>query len=186
LKTYLQTLDKSFAEKREREELVMRSRVQLIIPIAVGVLIAACAGPSTAAEYLWPKILNQLTVCASQHGYDLETAQQLPESSLGKGELKWRACAYQAIETKMVPDSIAPDLLRQLIREDKDMTAQIVAGKSTRSARKARATEILSEIHRREDAQRVKERRELENQMRRYEESLVHNRGARRAVMGRF
>ena len=109
----------------------------------------------------------------------------MAENRLGAGELEWRACAYRGIESIMISTSVAPNSFRQLIREDKEMTARISAGKLKRSERKARLQALLTEIRRQdEDRSRAQQQKGVKDELRALERSGSLN--ARRAVRGFF
>ncbi len=163
-----------------------RNLAWMIICVAA----VACAQPRPTYESSWQRLLTHFSGCSSEHGYDPRSQAELPQNRLGKGELKWRACAYQGVENIMIPNAAAPGLFRQLIREDKAMTAKIASGEMTRSERKARVTAVLDDLRRREDASRDAEYQRLEY-LRAEQRDLYRSHGralreARRTVRGRF
>jgi hypothetical protein len=150
------------------------------------IFLPAIAGAQSRTSYegSWQKLLTHFSACSSQHGFDPQSPQQPPQDRLAKGELDWRACAYQGIENIMIPNSTVPGLFQQLIREDKAMTARIAGGELKRSERKARVLAILEDIRSREDAGRKAEDARIKKEFGKFERS--YNRAARRAVRGFF
>ena len=160
--------------------------VRISASILVCLLAGACAQPRVSYETSWQKLLAHFAGCSSVHGYDPRYLQDLPENRLGKGELAWRACAYQGVEEIMIPASSVPGMFRQLIQEDKTMTAKIGRGELKRSERKARVTAVLADI-RRKERQPKREERKLENMREEFRDiNRSRNRIARRAVRGYF
>ncbi len=163
----------------------MRKSCEGLLVLAIICLPAiACAQLQPSYESSWQKLLTHFSACSSVHGFDPQSPQQPPQDRLAKGELAWRACAYQGIENIMIPNSAVPGLFQQLIREDKDMTARIAGGELKRSERKARVLAILEDIRSREDARRKAEDVRVKKELRKFERS--YNRAARRAVRGFF
>ncbi len=160
--------------------------VRISASFLVCVLAGACAQPRPTYESSWQKLLTHFAGCSSVHGYDPRNLQELPENRLGDGELEWRACAYQGVDEIMVPASSVPEMFRELIREDKTMTAKIAKGEMMRSERKARVMAVLADIHRKERQPKAEEQRlrNLRDEFRDIERS--RNRIAHRAVRGFF
>lgn len=144
--------------------------------------LSAQAGAQSGFNGTWSEVLAYFSGCSSQYGYDPENSAHIAENSLGNGELKWRDCAYAGLEKIMIPKSSTPDLFRQLIAEDKSLTAKLGKGEITRSHRKSRISEILQEIHQRENQSYKADRKRMHDEMRRFERS--RNPAARRAVRG--
>ena len=126
----------------------------ILASVCLGVLLAGCTSSQPSFESAWYNLLARFSECSLRHGYDPEVEQNLPENRLGKGELKWRDCAYVGIEEIMIPVSAVPGLFQQLVREDKSMTSSIIKGEMTRTQRNDRVTAILNQIYSRETAQR--------------------------------
>jgi hypothetical protein len=93
--------------------------------------------------------------CTARHGYDPESASSLGPHALGTGEREWRECVYGGIEKFLIPKTLTPEVYRTAITEDRKMTESIAAGKMTRAQRRERVQEILAEIDRIEEANRV-------------------------------
>ncbi|HSE90224.1 MAG TPA: hypothetical protein VLJ79_28710 [Candidatus Binatia bacterium] len=71
-------------------------------------------------------------------------------------EREWRGCVYQGIEKYLIPRTLSPDLYRRAIAEDRKMTEAVANGQMTRAQRQARVQQLLEEIDRIEEANRVK------------------------------
>lgn len=142
-----------------------KTYARIIASVMICVPALACVQFRPTYESSWQRLLTHFSGCSSAHGYDPRSQEGLTQNRLGKGELKWRACAYQGVENIMIPNSATPELFRQLIREDKAMTAKIAKGEMTRSERKERVTAVLDDIRSREGAYRKAESQKLEKRL---------------------
>ncbi len=138
-------------------------------------LVAAC---QTTPEYRdnRAQLDTRLDVCATKNGYDRKAVKSLKDYQLGRNEIAWRQCAYAAIETRMIPSTPIPDLYRQIIAEDKQMTARIQQHRMTRAARRARLDTLIAEIEKREKAhQKIREKEQEANRRSRIEQQKIDN-----------
>ena len=121
--------------------------------LALGALLAA-GGPARASEEVaeaWAALDARLAECSSETGFS-RSGWGLPEDALADGERAWRACAYAAIETLVIPRTRIPDAYRRLITEDRILTDLIEQGKVTRSQRRTRLDKLVAELERAEAA----------------------------------
>ncbi len=158
-------------------------------------VVAACTAPKPDFQTAWQSLLDHLSKCTVEQGYDPRTSNELGEHELGKNEGPWRACAYAGIETYMIPATVAPDLFRKLVRLDQEMTDQIARGDLSRTARKSRIKEILGQIRSKEEAyqqaqfERLRQIQDvMERQRRMKEMRRIHRQASmiRRTVTARF
>ena len=54
------------------------------------------------------KLNGELSGCTETTGYNPDRSGNLGDHELGKGERKWRECAYQGIRDIMIPGSVIP------------------------------------------------------------------------------
>ena len=158
-------------------------------------IVVACTAPKPDFQTAWQGLLDHLSKCSAEQGYDPRTSNDLEQHELGKNERQWRACAYAGIETYMIPATVAPDMFRKLVRLDREMTNQVARGELSRSARKSRIKEILSQIRSKEEAyqqaqfERLREVQDvMERQRRTQEMERIHREviSVRRAVTAKF
>ena len=93
---------------------------------------------------------EDLASCTKAYGYDPEKLQALGPHQLAPNERKWRSCAYEAIETRLIPSSRNPQLYQDLIATDQVLTDKIEDGTATRSERQEKIREMLALIEARE------------------------------------
>ena len=86
-----------------------------------------------------------IITCTDQLGYPPRD-QSLGEHELAPREISWRECAYQAIRNYITAGGSMADSLRQLIDEDRRMTAEIPRGPMTRAERSARLGKMIADI----------------------------------------
>lgn len=67
-----------------------------------------------------------------------------------------RECVYEGVEKFLIPKSLSPEVYRNAIAEDRQMTAAVAGGKMTRSERRERIENLIEEIHRIEEANSTK------------------------------
>ena len=84
--------------------------------------------------------------CTSTHEYDSNEAETLGDHELGQGELAWRQCVYEGIETIMVPVTTIPSWYRKIVAEDQELTARVEAREITRTDRKRRILALRDQI----------------------------------------
>jgi hypothetical protein len=126
-------------------------------------VIVACAPTSSAREGGTRQIAaarrqldDHMAQCTKAYGYDPDAGAKLPANILGSGEREWRRCVYKGIEMYLIPTSATPEIYRQAIAEDRNMTEAIVKGEMTRAERQTRVRQMLEEINRVEEANRTK------------------------------
>ncbi len=117
--------------------------------------LVAASGParSDAVAEAWTALEGRLAECSAETGL-AESELGLAEDALAPGERAWRACAYAAIETLVIPRTRIPDAYRRLITEDRILTDLIEQGKVTRSQRRTRLDKLVAELERGEAAAR--------------------------------
>ena len=141
--------------------------------------LGACGGETRPD----PVTLEELIAdCTARWGYAPEKARNLGPNQLGHQERQWRACMYDLVEQRMVPNTQFPELYRALIEEDKSLTDQVAAGQITRAQRTALVTGRIDAIQAKEqkaraaDEERTRQFMEQEMQrmqeMQRYEQLL--------------
>lgn len=113
------------------------------------IAIAGCAGSVDPRQ----DVEASLKQCTTANGYNPDAAASLGPHELGAGEIQWRECVYQKVETDLIPKSFAKDQYRRLIASDREMTARVAAGQMTRAERRASIEAALEEISRVEEAE---------------------------------
>jgi len=139
----------------------------VLIGLVMVLTLAGCA-PAMDIAKARGQLDEHMSECTVRHSYDPEAASDLGPYVLGVGEREWRECVYQGVEKYLVPNTLTPEVYRQVIAEDREMTNSIAAGRMTRSQRKARVQALLEEIERREEANKV----ELERRMQAAEQAM--------------
>jgi hypothetical protein len=132
--------------------------------VTLAVVTAACGPPSTSKDVSGTREIvtargqldDYMAQCTKRYGYDPEAASKLGPNVLGPGEREWRGCVYEGIEKYLIPRTLSPDVYRQAIAEDRKMTEAVANGEMTRAQRQARVQQLLEEIDRIEEANRVK------------------------------
>src|SRR5262249_45790403 len=130
-----------------------RSSMRCVLAIVLVAAVAGCTS-SRPIESSRDELREHLSACTQQFGYD-PAHFSVDEHHLAPAEREWRECAYAAVEKFLVPRSLAPDRYRELIAEDRQMTADVDSGNLTRTQRRQRIEAMLDLIDRREqDLQR--------------------------------
>lgn len=93
---------------------------------------------------------RDLANCTKTYGYDPEKLSPLGAHQLAVNERKWRSCAYDAVEARLIPASRNPQLYQELIATDQVLTDEVEEGIVTRSQRRERIRETLVTIEARE------------------------------------
>lgn len=135
-----------------------------ITTVALAVVTAACGAPTGSRDIAGTREIvtargeldDYMAQCTKRYGYDPEAASKLGSNVLGPGEREWRGCVYQGIEKYLIPRTLNPDVYRRAIAEDRKMTEAVANGQMTRARRQARVQQMLEEIDRIEEANRVK------------------------------
>lgn len=135
-----------------------------IATVVLAVVTAACSAPSASRDIAGTREIvtarrqldDYMAQCTKRYGYDPEAASKLGPNVLGPGEREWRGCVYQGIEKYLIPRTLSPDVYRRAIAEDRKMTEAVANGEMTRAQRQARIQQLLEEIDRIEEANRVK------------------------------
>ena len=109
--------------------------------LAVGVL-SACAQSSgdaglTRASFdeLQTQLYGHWAGCTETYDVEPRKLSGIGENELAVGEREWLECAYQGIESIMIPGSSVPDMYRQLISDSRSMTDLVEQGRLTRTKR---------------------------------------------------
>ena len=135
-----------------------------IATVVLTVVTAACSAPSASRDIAGTREIvtarrqldDYMAQCTERYGYDPEAASKLGSNVLGPGEREWRGCVYEGIEKYLIPRTLNPDVYRRAIAEDRKMTEAVANGQMTRAQRQARVQQLLEEIDRIEEANRVK------------------------------
>lgn len=126
--------------------------------VALGVALLACScasAPDSGSRGAYMEearagFYEDLANCTKTYGYDPEKLPPLGAHQLAFNERKWRSCAYDAIETRLIPASRNPQLYQELIASDQVLTNKVEEGSMTRSERQERIRETLASIESRE------------------------------------
>jgi hypothetical protein len=107
-----------------------------------------CVSPlSASADTSFDKALDQfvehLDECTQKHGYENEKTSHLDDHELAPNEREWRACAYAGVKSLLVANAEDPAPYERIVKEDREMTDAVVAGKLTRAERQARLDELI-------------------------------------------
>ena len=154
-------------ERNLRRNTLGRRMSASVKAVIVAALFAAwsagCSAPTESGARAGPReiirareqLSDYAAECTARHGYDPESASGLGAHALGNGEREWRECIYGGIEKILMPKTLTPEPYRTAITEDRKMTESIAEGKMTRAQRRERVQEIVAEIDRIEEANRV-------------------------------
>lgn len=104
-----------------------------------------------------------LSICTAKHTYSTRQSEALGAHELGIGELAWRACVYDGIRAKIIPNSTVPDLYKNLISNDEAMTAKIQTKERTRKDRRVGNLRAIMIIQAREDQYLLRQEQQLRN-----------------------
>jgi hypothetical protein len=131
------------------------NRLRIVI-LGAALLACSCASapesesPRASMEAARTAFYRDLASCTKTYGYDPEKLPPLGPHQLGVNERKWRSCAYDAIEVRLIPASRNPELYSDLIASDRVLTNEVEEGIVTRSERRERIREMLATIEARE------------------------------------
>jgi hypothetical protein len=87
-----------------------------------------------------------LKQCTTTYGYDPAASHDLGPYELGPHEREWRDCAYEGIQTLLIPKSTNPDMYYRAISQDQLMTDLIEQKKLTRAERQQRLDQMRAQI----------------------------------------
>jgi hypothetical protein len=101
--------------------------------------------------------------CTTTYGFDPAASHNLGPYELGPHEREWRNCAYEGIQTILIPKSSNPEMYYRAISQDQLMTDLIEQKKMTRAERQQRLDQIRAQVLGAErDAADARKQRELE------------------------
>ena len=93
------------------------------------------------------QMLNtDMRTCTQQYGYDPAKTTGVAENTLAPNELEWRQCMYRAVGSYAKANSTIAPVYESLINSDIAMTAAVKQGTMTRSQRRARIEQLITEI----------------------------------------
>jgi hypothetical protein len=132
--------------------------------VVLAVATAACSAPSASKDIAGTREIitarrqlgDYMAQCTKRYGYDPEAASKLSPNVLGPGEREWRGCVYEGIKKYLIPRTLSPEVYQRAIAEDRKMTEALADGKMRHAQRQARVQQLLEEIDRIEEANRVK------------------------------
>ena len=84
--------------------------------------------------------------CTTTWGFDPAASHNLGPYELGPHEREWRNCAYEGIQTLLIPKSSNPDMYYRAISQDQLMTDLIEQKKMTRAERQQRLDQMRAQI----------------------------------------
>lgn len=96
-------------------------------------------------------LFDLLPSCTAQHGYSLKNSEGLGDYEIGAGELAWRSCVYDGIREEIIPNSVLPNLYKNLIQNDSAMTGLIGKKVLTRKDRRDQNLSAIREIEQQEN-----------------------------------
>ena len=140
----------------------------------------ACATPSSEKAQARPtfgqlrlSLESHLDGCTQSFGTDPTEAKDVGDFELVQNERAWLDCAYQGIETIMMPNSDQPDLYRNFIAESRALTDLVERREITRAQRKTRIHKLVAEIEDAEIASLVRREPGISQAQQRVNEELV-------------
>jgi hypothetical protein len=92
------------------------------------------------------RLTASIRECTQRTGYDPNAGQRLAPYALGRNELEWRQCAYDAVRAYAQATPPLRGQYEQLIAEDASMTAAIQQRTMTRAQRRARIDTLVEQI----------------------------------------
>lgn len=125
-----------------------------------GILLAGCTNDTASTTALQSPVIAareelqaNIHQCTATYGYNPDKVSGVAEHSLAPNELQWRQCAYDAVRTYTRANPTLMSNYDQLVAEDISMTTAIQQGTMTRSQRRARIEELLTQIRDAENQQ---------------------------------
>ncbi len=95
---------------------------------------------------LYPKFERHVEACSASYHFDPKVVYDVGEHELAPGEEAWRRCVYEGVEQRIVPRTDFPELYRQIVEEDRDMTEKIARRELTRFERRTRIEWLIQLI----------------------------------------
>ena len=113
---------------------------------------AGASAPSPAQQRVAQRerLAAEIRECTQRTGYDPVAAQRLAPYALGRNELAWRQCAYDAVRAYAQATPPLRGQYEQLIAEDISMTTAIQQRTATRAQRRSRINALVAQIERAE------------------------------------
>ena len=129
-------------------ELIWRagSRGPLLRLWVLGLTMAASAVSAADVDKRSQALDEHLAQCTARFGYDPDNTAGLGDYELAPTERDWRQCAYQGIQTIMIPGALIPGAYKELIAQDQAMTRSIERREMTRSERSVRLDQLIRDI----------------------------------------
>jgi hypothetical protein len=119
----------------------------LLLTPLMAVAITACSTDGAQAQTpARDQLVADLQACTKAQGYDPQKAAGLGEHELGKNELPWRECAYDAVRRYGQTNPALAGQYEQLINEDITMTNAVQGGAMTRAQRHERLETLIAQI----------------------------------------
>ncbi len=103
-------------------------------------------GAGSYMEAAFKQFDAHVAECTKKTGYDPDNTSNLGKHEIAPEEDKWRACAYQGVETILIPATGNPVMYTTLIQTHKIMTDNIRRKASTRAERKRQIEDLVQDI----------------------------------------
>jgi len=140
----------AYLRKRERSPILRLIIISIVCAIGYAHGLSAQSNtPDVGVDKAVVNLDAQIEVCRKEHHY---VALGDDERRLAPNELEFRECVYRAVGDILLP-AIKTESMRkaykELVEEDKRLTADVIAGKITRGERTARIESMKAAIDRR-------------------------------------
>ena len=117
----------------------MRASTFLLVFLIVGAWAFQGAAQRTQIIVdLYPEFERHVEACSAAHQFDRKLIHGVGQHELAPDEKAWRGCVYEGVEQIIVPHTDFPELYRQIVEEDRDMTEKIARRELTRFERRTR------------------------------------------------
>ncbi len=74
---------------------------------------------------LYPEFERHVEACSASHQFNPKAIHGVGQRELAPGECPWRRCIYEGVEQIIAPHTDFPELYRQIVEEDRDVTEKI-------------------------------------------------------------
>lgn len=157
----------------------MKAALTGVGSVVLVLLAAGCAQPPESMQarptygQLRVQLDDHLDGCTLATGSDPFEPSDAGDYELLPNERAWLDCAYDGVETIMIPNTAVPDMYRRLIAESRALTDLVERGEVSRQQRKARIDALVDDIEDAEIGSLVQAEPELSAEQQRAREEQV-------------
>lgn len=152
------------------------------VAASLALLAAGCARQATEQAEPRPsfgqlrlQLESHFDGCTQTYGTDPRGTQNVGDYELVPNERAWLDCAYQGIETIMLPNTGLPQMYRSFIAESRSLTDLLERREVTRAQRRSRLLNLIAEIEDAEIARLVEGEPGMSEDQQRKNKELVRN-----------